>query len=111
MFPDFCKMKADDKIVHGLGLCGLVIAAALGIYSTFSTFSPSPSTLEVALRLVSFILCPPSLLLVPCIDCDGAQQLPFWAIIAVMNYGLYAAIGVLVVRVRRLDAPSPSKLK
>jgi len=99
-------MKADDKIVHGLGLCGLVIAAALGIYYTFSTVPRSLSTSEVALGLVSFILCPPSLLLVPCIDCEGIQQLPFWAIIAVMNYGLYAAIGVLVVCVRRLDASS-----
>lgn len=99
-------MKADDRIVHGLGLCGIVIAAALGVYSTFSTFAASPSTLDVALGLVSFILCPPSLLLVPCIDCEGIQQLPFWAIIAVMNYGLYAAVGLLVVWVRRLDATS-----
>jgi hypothetical protein len=100
-------MKAGDKIVHGLGLCGFLIAAALGIYSSFSTFSPSPSTSEVALGLVSFMLCPPSLLFVLCIDCEGGQQLPMWAIIAILNYGLYAAVGLLVLWLRRLDARTP----
>ena len=100
-------MKIDDKTVRGLALCGFLIAVALGVYSSFHTVSPSPTTLEVALGLVTFILCPPSLLFVLCIDCEGAQQLIMWAVIALINCGLYAAVGFLIVWVRRLDPSIP----
>ena len=99
-------MKPEDKIVRGFGLCGFLTAAAMGVYFSFYAVSLSPP-LEKALGLVTIVLCPPSLMAVLRIDCEGAQQLVFWVFIALFNCGLYAAVGFFISWVQRIDASTP----
>jgi nitrate reductase gamma subunit len=75
----------------------------MGIYFSFYAVSLSP-TFEKALGLLTIVLRPPSLIAVLCIDCEGVQQLVFWAFIALINCGLYAAVGFLILWLRRIGA-------
>jgi nitrate reductase gamma subunit len=72
----------------------------MGVYFSFYAVSLSP-TFEKALGLLTIILCPPSLIAVLCIDCEGVQQFVFSVFIALINCGLYALMGSFILWVRR----------
>jgi hypothetical protein len=95
-------MRRPLKIV-GFALGGVLIAAAIYAYSRFHDYTKPPNAFDTALGIVSFLLCPPSLLSILCIDCEVGTQagLELFSFIALLNGGFYAALGVIVLRYRK----------
>ena len=81
-----------------LAVIGLVIAAIFGIYFGMNPRSESPGALRAA--VISFVLCPGSLLFATFIDAEPWTNgfVFMWLAIAVINIGLYGVIGHLVGR-------------
>jgi hypothetical protein len=98
-------MSEKRKVVGWLGVCGFLITPALYVCWSLRDYTRPPTTFDVTLGLVSFILCPPSMLSILCIDCEvgTASGLPMYLLIALLNAGLYSAIGFLVLKLRRAD--------
>ena len=91
------------KTIVGFALLGLTIAAVLYVYAVFYDYTKPPTPTDLALGIGSFILCPPTLLFVMCIDCEvsGWDGLIMYSIIGFLNAALYAAIGAVVVGLRK----------
>jgi|SRR5882724_3081605 len=89
------------RLTIALAVTGLAIAAAIGAYSQLTDSSP-PKPLSARLWTTFMILCPPSFLSVPLIDVEpGSVDFAImWFVIALLNAGLYAAIGTIVGRLR-----------
>lgn len=96
-------MRRQWKIIVGFALLGLAIAGACYAYGAFADYTKPMTGREAALVLVSVILCPPQLFFAACIDCEviGWGGLIMYSIIGVLNAGLYAVIGALVVSLRK----------
>ena len=97
------------RLIIGLALLGLAIAAAIYSAMSFIPYSEIPSRTEILLGGVSLVLCSPSLLTIPLFD-TGAYTAPgaiLWLLIGLMNSALYAMIGVLIGRFRRKSAGGP----
>jgi len=96
-------MFKNNKVVAYLALAGFLITAVLYLCWSLHDYTKPPTTFWVAVGLASFVLCPPSLLSILCIDCEAgtASGLPMYLLIAIMNAGLYSAIGFFVLKVRR----------
>ena len=88
------------------GLAGIGSTAAHVAYQFLTHFAPFP----LPALVVFVILCPMSLLSIAFIDVDpgtGAFYF-FWAVIALLNSGLYALIAAAVAR--RLAKKSPVRV-
>jgi len=87
------------------GLCGFLVATALYLYSSVFDYTKPLTTFDAVVGLASFIVCPPQLLFVLCIDCEvgGISGAVMYSLIALMNAALYSAIGVLVLRLRKVN--------
>jgi hypothetical protein len=98
-------MSRRGKFAFYPGLGGFLITGALYICWSLGDYTKPPTAFDLAVGLASFILCPPSLLTILCIDCEvgTARELPFYLLIALLNAGLYSAIGFFVFWVRRRD--------
>ena len=93
----------ERRLIVGLSLLGLAITASIYGATLFLPFSETPSRAELFVGGVSIVLCPPSLLTIPLFDADphttGGAAL--WLVIGLLNSALYAAIGALILLVRR----------
>jgi hypothetical protein len=91
------------QIIVGFALLGLTIAAALYVYAVFYDYTKPLNSIDLVLGIASFILCPPTLLFVTCIDCEviGWGGVIMYSIIGVLNAALYAAVGSVVVGPRK----------
>lgn len=91
------------QIIVGFALLGLAIAAAIYVYSIFYDYTKPPNGSDLAVGIASFVLCPPTLLFVGCIDCEviGWDGFYMFSIIGLLNAALYAAIGAVVVASRK----------
>jgi hypothetical protein len=96
-------MRKNSKITIWLGLCGLLIGAALYVYSSLFDYTKPLTASDAVVGLMCFVLCPPSLLFVLCIDCEvgGVSGAIAFLLIALMNAGLYSMIAFLVLRLRK----------
>lgn len=86
-----------------LGLCGFLIGAALYIYSALFDYTKPLTAVDAFIGLLAFIFCPPTLLLVLCIDCQvgGVDGMITFLLLGLMNAALYYAIGSLVAWLRK----------
>src|SRR5271168_1729286 len=98
MDPSIVTRKRRQLALR-FGLFGLVIAVAFATY--FQTNPGIGSSADFA-GLAALFLCPGSFLFVSFIDAEPRTGafLFVWVAIAVINFGLYGAIGVLVSRFR-----------
>jgi hypothetical protein len=96
-------MRKPWKIIVGFGLIGLAIAAVCYAYAAFYDYTKPMNGLRFAMVALSLILCPPQLLFAACIDCEviGRGGFIMYSIVGVLNTVLYAAIGSVVVRLRK----------
>ena len=87
------------------GLCGFLIGTALYVYSSLFDYTKALTTFDAVVGLVSFIVCPPQLLFVLCIDCEvgGTSGIVMYLLIALMNAALYSAIGFVVLQLRKVN--------
>lgn len=93
----------ERRLIVGFSLLGLAITALIYGAILFLPFSETPSRREIFLGFVSVILCPPGLLTVPLFDADPrtTSGAALWLVIGLLNSALYAAIGALIVLLRR----------
>jgi hypothetical protein len=96
-------MLKNKRSIAWLGLCGFLIGAALYVYSSLFDYTKPLTTFDTLVGLVSFILCPPSLLLALCIDCEvgGVSGMVTFSLVALLNAALYYIIGLVVLRLQR----------
>ena len=96
-------MWARWKTIFGFALLGLAIAAICYAYAAFYDYAKPMNGLRFAATAISLILCPPQLLFAACIDCEAIGRGGFimYSIIGVLNAALYAAIGSVVVGLRK----------
>ena len=81
-----------------LAVFGLVIAVAFGIYSGINPRVESPAEIRAGEALI--VLCPGSLLFAFFIDAEAWTNGFFfmWLVVALINLGLYGAIGAIIGR-------------
>jgi hypothetical protein len=99
-------MKRKPRIIiASFALCGLLIAAAIYVYYSFYNYTKPMNAFDAAIAIVMVVLCPPSLLSLLCIDCEVGTEagLVWFSFIALLNCGLYAGIGALVLRHRKAN--------
>jgi hypothetical protein len=96
-------MRRGWKTIIGFALLGLVIAVICYTYAAFYDYTKPMNGLRFAMVCISMILCPPQLLFAACIDCEvfGRNGFIMYSIVGVLNTALYAAIGSVVVRLRK----------
>jgi hypothetical protein len=96
-------MRRGRKTIIGFALLGLAIAAICYAYAAFYDYTKPMNGLRFAMVGLSMILCPPQLLFAACIDCEVIGRVGFimYSIVGVLNTALYAAIGSVVVRLRK----------
>jgi hypothetical protein len=56
------------------------------------------------LQKITFVLCPPSLILIFGMDMGWVASLLLWFVAAVLNFGLYFTIGFTIVSLLRIPA-------
>ncbi len=95
-------MAKSWKTIMGFSLLGLAIAAVLYVRVQFYDYSKPPDLKDLGLGIASLVVCPPTLLLLICIDCvvTGWSGLIIFSIIGLLNAAIYAGIGAIVVRRR-----------
>lgn len=95
-------MRSRWKTIIGFALLGLLVALILYFRALRFDYTKPLSPMDRALGLASFIFCPPTLLLILCIDCEitGWDGLIIFTIIGFLNAALYAAIGAAFVSLR-----------
>ncbi|HEX3323131.1 MAG TPA: hypothetical protein VHR84_20680 [Terriglobales bacterium] len=98
-------MQETSKITIRSALCGFLIGMALYVYVSLFDYSKPRTALDEVIVPVSFVLCPPLLLLILCIDCDveGLSGTFLFLLIGLMNAGLYSIIGFSILRIRKLS--------
>ena len=96
-------MRKPWKTIIGLALLGLAIAAICYACAAFYDYTKPMNGLRFAMVCISMILCPPQLLFAACIDCEviGRGGFIMYSIVGVLNAAFYAAIGSVVVRLRK----------
>jgi hypothetical protein len=53
------------------------------------------------LQKITFVLCPPSLILIFGMDMGWVATLSLWFVAAILNFGLYFTIGFIIVSLRK----------
>jgi len=99
------------QIVAGFALLGLLAAAGVYAYNAFHDFAKPLNGVDDAINLASFVSCPPSLLLVACIDCEatGWDGVATFSIVGLLNAALYAVVGIVVAASREKTGVRPDK--
>jgi len=84
------------QIVVGFALVGLAVAGVCYAYAALHDYNKPMSGFDLALLIVSIVLCPSQLLFALCIDCEaiGLNGLIMYSIIGALNAGLYALIAL-----------------
>ena len=97
------------RLIISFAVLGFVIAAVIWAYAELTDSSP-PRPFNLPLWTAFMILCPPSFLTVLLIDVEpGSMDFAIiWAILGLMNSGLYAAIGAVVGRLRWKASEHPT---
>lgn len=96
-------MRKPWKTIVGFALLGLAIAALSYAYAAFHDYTKPMNGLDVAVVVVSLILCPAQFFFAFCMDCEviGWDGLIMYSIIGVLNVAIYAAVGGIVVSLRK----------
>jgi hypothetical protein len=96
-------MRKSWKTIVGFASLGLAVTGACYAYAAFYDYSKAMNGFDFALTTISMIVCPPQLLFTFCIDCEviGWGGFTIYSIVGVLNAALYAAIGSLVVSLRK----------
>jgi hypothetical protein len=99
------------KNIVGFALLGLAVAAGAYAYAAFFDYSKPTTGLDVALTIVSVVLCPPQLIFGFCIDCEviGWSGFMMYSIVGILNATLYALIGFIVSTLQKGQARRPPK--
>lgn len=99
-------MRTACKSPWFFALCGVVVAASIYTHYVFYDFTKPATAVDVTLGIAEIMLCPPSLLSAPCIDCEVGTSagLQIWSIIALLNGGLYWLLGAYAKRRRAASA-------
>jgi hypothetical protein len=90
------EMRRYRRLIVGLCALGLVVALAYVSYLAFSYLNRNPRV-----ERVFDFLCPPSNLTAWYIDAPNASTAQYgvlWVVIALINAGLYGAVGVFFVK-------------
>ena len=89
-------LRKRRRLALYFAVFGLVIAVAFGLYSGIDPRGDTAAALW--LGIVSFVLCPGSLLFVTFIDAEPWTNGFFlmWFVIGLINFGLYGAIGYVI---------------
>jgi hypothetical protein len=92
-----------SRTIVTLAMSGLAIAGASYAYWALHNYGRPMNPLDFALTTILMILCPPQLLFVMCIDCEvvGWGGFIMYSIIGILNAGLYAGIGAVIVSLRK----------
>ena len=98
------RSPSPFKSAWFLAICGIVVTAAIYTHWSYYDYTKPASAADIAIGIAEIILCPPSLLLVLCIDCEVGTSagLQTFLMIAVLNGGLYWLIATLVKRLSRM---------
>ncbi len=102
-------MSKDWRIILRFAMLGLATAAS--IYAYFAFLPGRTMDLDILVGGVSLILCPPSLLLLWCKDCELIKGglAAAWSVIGLTNTVLYAIIGAAYVGLReKREGPASS---
>jgi hypothetical protein len=59
------------------------------------------------LQKITFVLCPPSLILIFGMDMGWVATLSLWFVAAILNFGLYFIIGFIIVSLLRTPGHQP----
>jgi len=96
-------MRRGWKTTIGFALLGLATAAICYAWAAFYDYAEPVNGLRLAVFIISIILCPPQLLFAGCVDCEviGRGGFIMYSIIGVLNAALYAAVGSVVVHLRK----------
>ncbi len=96
--PAWLARRKFWQIVASFALLGLLAAAGVYAYSAVRDPTKPLGSVDDAIGLASFVFCPPTLLLVACIDCEatGWDGFATFSIIGLLNAGLCAIIGIVV---------------
>ncbi|HXQ25102.1 MAG TPA: hypothetical protein VN822_01730 [Candidatus Acidoferrales bacterium] len=96
-------MRKPWQVISGFAVLGLLIAAATYGWSAVHDYTKPMSSVDLLVGIASFILCPPSLLFATCVDCEviGWGGFYIFATIGMLNAALYAAIGAVVIILRK----------
>ncbi len=99
-------MSKNWRIILLFAAIGLVIAVVFFTYLELTILEERSSVV----LFIGNVLCPPALLSVFLFDFDARSIMGFlgWSIIALLNAGLYAAIGTLVRRLAWKTDESPT---
>lgn len=91
-------MRKRWKIVVGFALLGFAVSAGFYVIGMFYDYTKPPGFLDGVDFFAQLILFPPSILSLACIDCEigTPSGLGMYAILGLLNAGLYAAIGAAV---------------
>ena len=95
-------MRKPWKTIVVFALLGLAIAALSYAYAAVHDYTQPSNSLDVAMQVISLILCPAQLFFAFCIDCEviGRGGLVMYSIIGVLNTAIYTLVGFLVVALR-----------
>jgi hypothetical protein len=96
-------MRKPWRIIAGFAGLGLATTAVIYVLSVIYDYTSHAKAIGVALGLASFILCPPTLFLVKCFDCEatGWTGVFLFSTFGLLNMALYAVIGAVVVSLRK----------
>jgi hypothetical protein len=97
-------MRVAFKSPWLCALSGVIIAAAIYTHYVFYDFTKPVNTVDMTVGIVEIVLCPTSLLSLLCIDCEVGTSagLQIWAVIALLNGGLYWLLASAVVKRQRV---------
>jgi len=104
-------MSKSSKTILGFAFLGLAIAGVCYLYAAFYDYAKPTNGFDVALFIITVILCPPQLLFAFCIDCEviGRGGFIMYSIIGVLNAALYALIGFIIATFRKKPISPTSK--
>ena len=96
-------MSKDRYTIFRFAACGFGIAVVFVLLQVLMDSLPQGSTLSNLVFGIGMILCPPSFLMIPLIDVETGTGgfYTTWVVLALLNAGLYAAIGSAYVRMRQ----------
>jgi hypothetical protein len=96
-------VSKDRHTVFRFAATGFGIAVISVILQAVADYSPPGAALSNLLFAICMILCPPFLLMIPLIDVETGTTGFYitWVVLALLNAGLYAVIGLAYVRLRQ----------
>jgi len=109
--PAWLVRRRFWQIVASFALLGLLAAAGVYAYNALHDPTKPLNSTDDAINVASFVFCPPTLLLVACIDCEatGWDGFATFSIIGLLNAGLYAIIGIVVAASRKKIGMPPGE--